>query len=117
MKNKLADFIVQNIYDNFSIKYISKNLVDTINISYNESGDFVIDIPAKIYDLALWQNKHVIVYTGQGSYANLVNKTGGFSRTHRDYIEIAIDKGISAWLEWFKNEYGNKNTEWKVTKK
>lgn len=116
MKTALAVLIIKNIEINFMKKHITKNLVNTIKINQKKNGDLEIDIPAKIYDLSLWNSKKTVVYTGQGSYANLVNTTGGFSRTHKDYIEIAIDKAISEWIQQIKSQQSNKNMNWKVTK-
>ena len=115
-KALLVQLIISNIEANFATKYISKNLIKTIKVEFKDNGDFFIDIPAQIYDLNLWKDKKAVVYTGKGSYANLVNKTGGFSKTHKNYIEIAIDNAIAQWLQMIKNKYGDNDSTWKVTK-
>lgn len=115
-KELLAQLIIRNIEANFAVKHISKNLIKTIKVEFKDNGDFFIDIPAQIYDLKLWNEKKAIVYSGKGSYANLVNKTGGFSKTHKNYVEIAIDNAIVQWLPMIKEKYGDNNTNWKVKK-
>lgn len=115
-KELLAQLIISNIEANFAVKHISKNLIKTIKVEFKDNGDFYLDIPAQIYDLKLWNEKKAIVYSGKGSYANLVNKTGGYSRTHKNYVEIAIDNAIAQWLPIIKEKYGDENTKWKVTK-
>lgn len=115
MKKILAQLIIDNIKENFKVKHITLNLVNTIQIQFNEDGNFIIDIPAEIYDLKLWNEKKAIVYTGTGSYANLVNKKGGFSGTHKNYVETAIDKAISQWLQMMKANI-EEEFYWKVKK-
>lgn len=117
MKQKLAEMIVENIRANFRNKYVTKNLINTIRIYSDSSGNVMIDIPAEIYDIKEWKKNKAVVYSGGGSYANLVNTTGGFSKTHTNYVEKAIDEAISQWLNMIKStvEQG-KNFEWKVTK-
>ena len=36
-----------------------------------------------------------------GSYADAVDETGGFSGTHKDYVEKCIRKGIAKWQQMY----------------
>lgn len=103
----LAKKIEENLKKEFEIVHLSGNLMDTIEIIPSENG-FYVDIPAEIYDLQNWYNNGVIVYTGDGSYAEEVNKHGGFSQTHTGYVEYAIKKAIDEFL----NEKGLKVKEY-----
>lgn len=103
MKQRLAELIVEKIRANFQDKFISQNLINTINVYQTDNG-WAIDIPAECYDISLYNKKGVIVKTGKGSYAQSVDKKGGFSGTHKNYVEKAIDEAIDIW----KNEQGIK---------
>lgn len=96
-KRELAEIIVRKIKENFSEKFISGNLRDTIQIHETEKG-IEIEIPAEKYDLKKWNKEKVIVYTGTGSYAQSVDEWGGFSHTHKNYVEVAIHSGIVEFL-------------------
>lgn len=95
---QLATLIKQNIEKEFAYIHVTQNLIDTIQILPSENG-FYIDIPADMYDLKSWYEKGLIIYTGEGSYAQAVNELGGFSRTHTGYVEYAIKKAIKEFLD------------------
>ncbi|MBR6515947.1 MAG: hypothetical protein IKT40_03735 [Bacilli bacterium] len=101
-KANLMNYIKENIEKNFSDKYITHNLINTIKIIPTETG-FKLEIPAKMYDFKEWNKNKVIVPYGNGSYAQRVNKTGGFSGEHKNYIEKAINEAIHRWLK--ENNY------------
>lgn len=103
MLKTLADIILEEIQRDFEIVYLSGNLRDTIDIERTAEG-FRIVVNAKMYDVLQYRQNKTIVYTGQGSYAEEVNKTGGFSGKHVGYIEDAIHSGIRTWM----NKYGLK---------
>lgn len=92
----LAEKIKNKIFKNFEYVHLSKNLIDTIEVRRTTFG-YEIDIPAEIYDLQKWYKERVIVYTGEGSYAQEVNESGGFSGKHTNYVEDAIKEAISEW--------------------
>jgi hypothetical protein len=103
MKYKLMRYIKEGIEESFGDKYITHNLINTITITTTETG-FNLEIPAQMYDFKEWNRNRVVVPYGNGSYAQRVNKTGGFSKTHKNYVEKAINKAIRRWLK----EYGYK---------
>lgn len=94
---RLAEKITEKIKDDFKIAHLSKNLMDTIIISPTADG-FTIEIPAEMYDIGKYYKDRVILYTGQGSYAQEVNVSGGFSKTHIGYVERAINEAIIEWV-------------------
>lgn len=94
----LARKIEANLKKEFELVHLSGNLMNTIQIIPSENG-FYVDIPADMYDLQTWFDKGVIVYTGDGSYAEEVNKVGGFSKTHTGYVEYAIKTAINEFLK------------------
>ena len=94
----LALKIQKYIKKEFEYIHFTGNLMDTIQIISSEKG-FYIDIPADMYDIQTWFQKGIIVYTGEGSYAEAVNQQGGFSRTHTGYVEYAIKKAIDEFLK------------------
>lgn len=100
MKQDLAVLIVKHIKNNFATVYLSQNLIKTINISKTKEG-WAIDIPAEIYDINLYKKKGVIVHTHNGSYASEVDKTGGYSGTHVDYVNKSISAAINEWLLFY----------------
>ncbi len=93
----LANKIVEKIKEDFEVYHISKNLINTIKITQTSRG-IDIDIPAEIYDLQRWYKDRVIVYNGNGSYAQEVDERGGFSGTHTNYVEDAIKSAIKEWI-------------------
>jgi hypothetical protein len=97
-KRQLMEYIKIKIEKNFQNKYITHNLIDTIIITPTETG-FKLEIPAQMYDFKEWNRHGVIVPYGNGSYAQRVNKKGGFSKTHKNYVEDSIDKAIRQWLK------------------
>lgn len=100
-KLKLARIIVKNLKAEFSVVHLSGNLANTISItkysSESQSG-YDINIPAEIYDIPLYRRKGVIVHTGNGSYANEVDLSGGFSGRHKNYVDRCIQESIQEWL-------------------
>ena len=46
-----------------------------------------------------FRKEGAIVYTGKGSYAEAVNKKGGFSGSHKNYVERAIELAIFTWMK------------------
>lgn len=95
-KQELANLIINNLKKDFDFIYLSHNLADTIYLEETENG-LQIHIPAKMYDLGLYEKERVIKYTGKGSYANEVELYGGFSGKHRNYVLRAINDAIRVW--------------------
>lgn len=103
MKSVFANMIVVKLKKSFDEHHITKNLINTITIDIMASGDVKIKIPAKIYDLKEWNKNKVIIYTGEGSYAEAVNQTGGYSPTksHKNYIDKAIMESVVQWKNYY----------------
>lgn len=101
----LAEKIKNKISKNFENIHLSGNLMNSIVVRRTTNG-FEIDIPAEIYDLQKWYKEKVIVYTGEGSYAQAVDTEGGFSGTHTDYVEKAIKEAIAEWTTEMKYNVG-----------
>ena len=95
-KQELANLIINNLKKDFDFVYLSHNLADTIYLEETENG-LQIHIPAKMYDLGLYEKERVIKCTGRGSYANEVELYGGFSGKHRNYVLRAINDAIRVW--------------------
>lgn len=95
---ELSTIIVDFITKNFETTYLSKNLVNTIKITSTQDNSITIEIPAEKYDISTFTKEGKIVYTNTGSYASLVDETGGFSGEHKNYIEKAIKQAIALWL-------------------
>ena len=93
---ELAELIRAYIRANFETVHLSGNLMDTITVEKTADG-FTVEIPAEIYDLKRWKKEKAIVYTGEGSYAEKVNQTGGFSGKHANYVEDEIEIAIIDW--------------------
>ncbi len=109
---KLADIIVLKIKEEFQVKHLSKNLINTIKIT-NEGNQIQIEIPAQTYNMLLYQTKGVIVHTSHGSYASKLDLEGSSfmiyrtdsrkksfrvnPRNHIGYIDRAINSAISEW--------------------
>lgn len=92
-------------------RHITGNLQRTMLIKTNKSS-VEVSIPAQKYDMKVWNKEKTLVpYKYGGSYAQLVDTTGGFSGTHKGYIELAIAKAIDYWLKL----YGIKNIEMSVS--
>lgn len=99
---KLAEKIKAYIKKDFEEVHLSRNLMDTISVYATEKG-FNVDIPAEIYDIDKYLNDGVIIYTGEGSYAQEVNQSGGWSKSHIGYVEYSIKRAIFDWV--VENEY------------
>ena len=95
---ELAKLIHRELVEEFSTIYLSGNLRDTIKVSY-DGKSATVEIPAEMYDLKLFKEEGAIVYTGKGSYAEAVNKKGGFSGSHKNYVERAIELAIFTWMK------------------
>ena len=99
--SELADMIIAEIQDEFKDKYISHNLINTIKVDYLQ-GQIVIDIPALKYDINEFTKTGKIIYKPDeygNSYDELLETTGGFSKTHKDYLRKRVNKAIKMWQE------------------
>lgn len=96
--NSLIYRVRDNIYYEYEQKHLSFNLANTMQV-INTLGDVAyLYIPAQRYDLKLWNEKKVIQYTNKGSYAMANQLYGGFSRTHKNFVDRAIVSAIEQEL-------------------
>lgn len=103
MVEKLALYLVDALQEDFRQVYLSGNLRDTIYVKKRSGGSVQICIPAESYDLQRYRCERVMVPRPDlGSYAEMVNKTGGLSRKHVGYVERAMSTAISRWLKYYK---------------
>lgn len=102
LKSSLGEFIEKELIEEFSPpnKYVSGNLRKTITLDINMNGDVTINIPAKIYNRSLYKKSGIISYTGQGSYASIVNSvTGGYSGSHTNFAMKRVSIAIIKWAK------------------
>lgn len=100
LKKELARLIVEAIQEEFRYVYLTKQLVNSIKI--NTFGNNIsIEIAPEIYDIN-YAIRYGVIKPGkrQGSYASEVDKYGGISGKHKDYLKKCIDKGIQKWLNF-----------------
>lgn len=109
--NKLKDLIIEEIKNDFTSKYLSKNLVNTIRWEETPEG-FNIIIPAEVYNMYKFFKSGVVIPNGRGSYASFLDTTGSefmvypdkgkrFLATphnHVGYVERAINGAFEKWF-------------------
>lgn len=100
----LALLIEDEIKKEFTFTHLTGNLKDTIRIEKNGNEGYNIIVSAKLYDIAKWKETGVKEYR-PGSYASQVDKTGGFSKKHKDYIDRCINRALDRWLTSKRDEY------------
>lgn len=96
LSQSLAEIIIKHFQAEFGTIHLSRNLIDTIRV-YPIKGGYEVKIPAQIYDIGLYRRTGAILYVGNASYASQVDKDGGFSGTHRGYINRCINNAIQEW--------------------
>lgn len=112
MLDSLMAIIIKNLKEEFRIKHLSKNLINTIQIE-SYSDEIKIHIPAKTYNMLMYQTKGVVIHTSNGSYASKLDEVGSEfflypngtrkgsykikPHNHKGYIERVINKSIQEW--------------------
>lgn len=122
----LRDFafaIKNNIDQEFSNKYLTHNLVDTVQIVEGQDN-IQVTIPAKIYNFyQYFKHGGVIIYRGGGSYASQLDRygsefvyypeTGGrvFIKPHNHigYVDRVIDNSIVEWSSKILKKFNEMN--------
>ena len=110
--DELAVFVVENLKKEFSEKYLSKNLIRSIETRKN--GNIVqIIIPADIYDFKTFFTKGAVVKTNTGSYANKLDVEGSWftyynkkgkkrkkvsPKNHKGYVQKVVDDAVSKFV-------------------
>lgn len=108
----LAEIIVRKLKEEFNLKHLSGNLINTMKIE-NYGDEIKINIPAQTYNMLLYQMKGVVVHTSNGSYASKLDEEGSkFYKypngtrkgsklvkpgNHKGYIDKVIDSAILEW--------------------
>ena len=109
---QLARLIVEKLKEEFAIKHLSKNLINTIKVE-NLGDEIKIHIPARTYNMLLFQTKGVVVHTNHGSYASKLDEEGSqfysypkgtrkgskriSPRNHKGYVDKVINQAIREW--------------------
>lgn len=109
---RLANLIVAKLTEEFSAKHLSGNLLNTIKIE-NMGNEIKIHIPARTYNMLLFQTQGVVIHTSNGSYASRLDESGsefysysqgtrkGGKRVkpgnHKGYVDRIINSAISEW--------------------
>lgn len=83
--------------EEFKAVHLSGQLMRSIKVEADGDGNYRVEIPPQIYDIAKFRKSGVVIPTSQDSYALKLNVTGGFSGTHKDYIERAIFATFVRW--------------------
>lgn len=96
----LALEIKRFIEDDFSEIFLSGNLADTLKVGVLNNTTVYVDIPARMYDIEKFRQDKVVVYNkGDKSYADEVDRYGGFSGEHVNYVERAINNALESWSQ------------------
>lgn len=109
---ELAETIVKKLKEEFKLKHLSGNLINTIKIE-NYGGEIKINIPAQTYNMLLYQTKGVVVHTSHGSYASKLDEEGSkFYKypngtrkgskmvkpgNHKGYVDRIINSALQEW--------------------
>ena len=122
---RFANIIIQKIKDEFQVKHLSGNLVNTLEVVIAD-GNVQVVIPAKTYNMLKYFTQGVVVHTSHGSYASKLDTTGsefyvypkgtikGKKRVaphnHVGFVDKVIQEATQEWLTGLKN-YKGKVTE------
>lgn len=112
MLDLLSRIVIRKIEEEFSIKKLSGNLVNTITIEQSEN-EIKINIPAQTYNMLLYQEKGVVVHTSNGSYASKLDEEGSSfyvypngtrkgsyrinPRNHIGFVNKVVNEAIQEW--------------------
>ena len=93
----LALILKNEFKKEFQTIHLSKQLYHSIQVFAGDDGKVHVRIPAPMYDVNLYRKRGVIKHISQNSYAMAVNRTGGFSGMHKDYVSKCIHNAINRW--------------------
>ena len=108
----LALIILRKLQEEFAVKHLSKNLINTVMIEV--IGDEIkIHIPAQTYNMLEYKRTGAVVHTSHGSYASKLDEEGSSFMTypndtrkgsfktkpgnHKGYINKIINSAIREW--------------------
>lgn len=98
LNESLTKLILEELKKEFETVRLSGNLINTIKV-YSNEGKWFIEIPAEMYDINKYKKSGVVVHNRKGSYASQVDKSGGFSGKHVDYVDRCIQNAIQKWIK------------------
>lgn len=120
---QLAFILKRKIEEEFSLKKLSGNLVNTIEI-VGSADKIEISIPAPTYNMLLYQTRHVVVPTYHGSYASKIDKKGSeffvypygtrkgsykvTPHNHINFVDRVIKEAINEWMAFYSTKYKEK---------
>lgn len=97
LKESLANILADTFRDEFKAVHLSGQLLRSIKVTRDDVGNYMVEIPPQIYDIAYYRRYKVIKTVSSDSYAIDVNLTGGFSGLHKDYVSRCLSNAISRW--------------------
>lgn len=108
-----TNIILENLKEEFSLKKLSGNLLNTITVEKNDE-EIRINIPARTYNMLLYQQKGVVVHTGHGSYASKLDEQGSNfyvypnggtngrykinPKNHKDFVNRVVQKSLEQFV-------------------
>ena len=117
---QLAQIITRKIKEDFEDKHLSGNLARTIEVHGSEDKIEIV-IPARTYNMLLYQTRHIVVPRGNGSYASKLDEQGSefyvytygtrkgskkiHPGNHKGFVDKAIQEGIREWFGILADKY------------
>ena len=115
----LSFIILRKLQEEFEIKHLSKNLINTVRIEMLED-EIKVNIPAQTYNMLEFKRSGVIVHTSHGSYASKIDEEGSsfmiypndtkagsfrtYPRNHKGYVNRIINSAIKEWKEFLNGK-------------
>ena len=106
----LALILKEEFKKEFETIHLSKQLYNSIQVFIGDDHKIHVKIAPQMYDLKLYRNRGIIRPYSNNSYALHVNKTGGFSGKHGDYVSRCIANAINRWKSTNRVEIERINT-------
>lgn len=97
LKLSFALILKEELRKEFEFVHFSKQLYNSIQIVPGDDGKIHVLIPPQMYDINFYKKRGIIKHISQNSYAMAVNRYGGFSGKHKDYIPRCIYNTIRRW--------------------
>lgn len=98
LKLSLAYYIKGEFIKEFKLVHFTGNILKHISVVEKEDRVLVV-IDPQIYDLGIYFKTRAIVNKSEGSYASLINATGGRSKKHFNYVDKCIKQGVQKWIK------------------
>lgn len=92
------------IMNELNLEFLGHELTGTLRMSIKpeitENG-IAIEIPAPRYSKKIYLERGYIQFTGKGSYASQIDKSGSWFNNHQDYVNKCIDKAMKKWMAYY----------------